>query len=93
VATKIAVLWNLLNTKDISSLGLPIEGMMYSKRCFAEEYWVFRAQADWAFILPSELPTKELRHLPRKMPQQAYQTSMNVVSRGGINGRYYSYTL
>jgi hypothetical protein len=28
---------------------------------------VFRAQADWTFILPSELPTKELRHLPRKM--------------------------
>jgi hypothetical protein len=25
-----------------------------------------RAQADWIFILPSELPAKELRHLPRK---------------------------
>jgi hypothetical protein len=47
-------------------------------------YWVFRAQADWAFILPSELPTKELRHLPRKMPPQAYQTSQYVVSCGGI---------
>jgi hypothetical protein len=27
---------------------------------------MFRAQADWTFILPPELPTKELRHLPRK---------------------------
>jgi hypothetical protein len=26
-------------------------------------YWVFRAQADWTFILPSELPAKELCHL------------------------------
>jgi hypothetical protein len=25
-------------------------------------------QADWTFILPSELPAKELQHLPRKMP-------------------------
>jgi hypothetical protein len=31
-------------------------------------YRVFRAQADWTFILPSELPAKDLRHLPRKMP-------------------------
>jgi hypothetical protein len=30
-------------------------------------YRVFRAQADWTFILPSELPAKELLHLPRKM--------------------------
>jgi hypothetical protein len=45
---------------------------------------VFRAQADWTFSLPSELPTKELRHLPRKIPPQAYQTSQNVVRRGGI---------
>jgi hypothetical protein len=29
-------------------------------------YWVFRAQADWAFILPPELPMKELRHLAKK---------------------------
>jgi hypothetical protein len=47
-------------------------------------YRVFRAQADWTFILPSELLTKELRHLPRKMPPQAYQTSQYVVPRGGI---------
>jgi hypothetical protein len=48
-------------------------------------YRVFRTQADWAFILPSELPAKELRHLPRKMPPpQAYQTSQYVVQRGGI---------
>jgi hypothetical protein len=47
-------------------------------------YRVFRAQADSTFILPSELPTKELRHLPRKMPPQAYQTSQYVVPLGGI---------
>jgi hypothetical protein len=45
---------------------------------------VFRAQADWTFILLSELPTKELRHLPRKMPLQADLTSQYVVPRGGI---------
>jgi hypothetical protein len=45
---------------------------------------VFRAQADWTFILPSELPTKELRQLLRKMPSQGYQTSQYVVPRGGI---------
>jgi hypothetical protein len=42
---------------------------------------VFRAQADGTFILPSELPTKELRHLPRIMSPQA---SQYVVPRGGI---------
>jgi hypothetical protein len=31
-------------------------------------YRVFRAQADWTFILSSELPAKALRQLPRKMP-------------------------
>jgi hypothetical protein len=41
---------------------------------------VFRAQADWTFILPSELPTKELRHLP----PQADLTSQYAVLRGGI---------
>jgi hypothetical protein len=45
---------------------------------------VFRAQADWTFILPSELPTKELRHLPRKMPPQAYQTSQYIVPHSSI---------
>jgi hypothetical protein len=45
---------------------------------------VFRAQADWTFILPLELATKELRHLPRKTPPQAYQTSQYVAPRGGI---------
>jgi hypothetical protein len=45
---------------------------------------VFRAQADWTFILPSELPTKELRHLQRKFSPQAYQISEFVVPRGGI---------
>jgi hypothetical protein len=44
----------------------------------------FRAQADWTFILLSELPTKELLQLPKKMPPQAYQTSQYVVPGGGI---------
>jgi hypothetical protein len=48
------------------------------------KYRVFRAQADWTFILPPELPMKELRHLPRKIPPEAYQTSQYVVPRGGI---------
>jgi hypothetical protein len=30
-------------------------------------YRMFREQADWTYILPSELPAKVLRHLPRKM--------------------------
>jgi hypothetical protein len=34
----------------------------------SENYRVFRAQADCTFILPPELPAKELCHLPRKMP-------------------------
>jgi hypothetical protein len=34
-------------------------------------YRVFRAQADWTFILPSELPAEVLRHLPRKMPPRS----------------------
>jgi hypothetical protein len=29
---------------------------------------MFKAKADWAFILPSELPAKELRHFPNKTP-------------------------
>jgi hypothetical protein len=45
---------------------------------------MFRAQTDWTFILPSELPAKELRHLPRQMLPQAYQTAQYVVLRGGI---------
>jgi hypothetical protein len=47
-------------------------------------YWVFRVQADWTIIIPYELPTKELRHLPRKVPPQAYQTSQYVVPHSGI---------
>jgi hypothetical protein len=31
-------------------------------------YRVFRPETDWTFILLWELPAKELRHLPRKMP-------------------------
>jgi hypothetical protein len=50
----------------------------------AIRYRVFRAQADWTFILPLELPTKELRHLPRKIPPQANQASQYVVPSGGI---------
>jgi hypothetical protein len=45
---------------------------------------VFREQADWTFILPSELPTKDLRLVLRKMPPQGYQTSQYVVPGGGI---------
>jgi hypothetical protein len=29
---------------------------------------MFKVQADWTFILPSEFPAKALRHLQRKMP-------------------------
>jgi hypothetical protein len=47
-------------------------------------YRVFRGQADWTFILPLELPTTELRHSPRKMLPQAYQTSQYVVLRSTI---------
>jgi hypothetical protein len=47
-------------------------------------YWVFRAHTDSTSILPSELPMTELRHLPRKMPPQAYQNTQHVVPRGGI---------
>jgi hypothetical protein len=47
-------------------------------------YQMFRAQADWTFILASELPKKDLRHLPRKIPLQAYQTSQYVVPHSGI---------
>jgi hypothetical protein len=55
----------------------------YTDCAIPEKYWVFRAQADWTFILPSELPTKERRHLTRKMPPRAYQTSQYVVPHGG----------
>jgi hypothetical protein len=34
----------------------------------APTYKIIRAQADWTFILLSELTAKELRHLRRKMP-------------------------
>jgi hypothetical protein len=56
-------------------------------------YRIFRAQADWTFILPSELPTKELRHLPRKMPPQDYQTSQYVVPRGSSGKDFEEYIL
>jgi hypothetical protein len=52
---------------------------------------MFRAQGDWTFILPSELPTKELRHLPRKMPPQAYQNFQYMAPTGGIfRGKWHS---
>jgi hypothetical protein len=57
---------------------------MHKYKNYMESYWVFIAQADWTFILPSELPTKELRHLPRKMSLQAYRISQYMVPRGGI---------
>jgi hypothetical protein len=49
-----------------------------------ELYKVLRVQADWTFILPLELPTKELRYLLRKMLPQAYQTSQFVMLCCGI---------
>jgi hypothetical protein len=33
-----------------------------------KSYRVFREQADRTFIVESELPAKELRHTPRKIP-------------------------
>jgi hypothetical protein len=51
---------------------------------------VFSEQADWTFILPSELPMKALRHLPRKMPPQTYQTSQYVVMHGIFFGKWRS---
>jgi hypothetical protein len=45
---------------------------------------VFRAQADWTFIVPPELPTNELHHLSRKMLPQAHQTFQYVGPRGSI---------
>jgi hypothetical protein len=49
-------------------------------------------QADWTFILPLEVTAKELRHLPKNTPPQAYyQTSQYVTPRGGIFlGKWYS---
>jgi hypothetical protein len=58
--------------------------LLFCAQKHATKYRVFRAQTDWTFILPSDLSTKELRHLPRKMPPQAYQTSQYVVPRGDI---------
>jgi hypothetical protein len=45
---------------------------------------MFRAQADWTFILPPELPTKDLRRLQGKMQPQAYQAPQYLVPRGSI---------
>jgi hypothetical protein len=54
-------------------------------------YWAFRAHADWTLILPSELPTKVMRHLARKISPQTYQTSQFVVPRGGfLSGKWRS---
>jgi hypothetical protein len=47
-------------------------------------YRVFRAQAEWTFILLSELLAKVVRHLLRKMPPQVCQTYQYVVQRYGI---------
>jgi hypothetical protein len=46
-----------------------VAGLLPSHISLAEAslYRVFRAQADWTFILPSELSVKELRYLLRKM--------------------------
>jgi hypothetical protein len=50
---------------------------------------MFRAQADWTFILTLEVPAKELGQWRRHMPPQAYQTSQYVVPRGGIFLRHW----
>jgi hypothetical protein len=54
---------------------------------------MFRAQADWTFILPSELPAKEPHHLVRKMlPRGSFAGSsdgkMNVQSACALNIQY-----
>jgi hypothetical protein len=53
---------------------------------------MFRAQADWTFILPSEFPAKELRHLPRKVSlrgttysEMGWTCTMNTVYIGREN--------
>jgi hypothetical protein len=45
---------------------------------------VFRAQDDWTFNLPSELPTEELLHLPGNCRRRLNKISRYVVPRGGI---------
>jgi hypothetical protein len=47
---------------------------------------MFREQADWTFILLLELSTKEMRHLSRKVPLQAYHTSQYMVRFFSSNG-------
>jgi hypothetical protein len=49
-----------------------------------KKYRVFRLQADWTSFYGWKFPTKELRHLLRRMPPQSYQTSQSVVPSGGI---------
>jgi hypothetical protein len=45
---------------------------------------MFRAQADWTFILPSNfLLRKSCAKCREKMSPQTYQTSQHVVPRGG----------
>jgi cellobiose-specific phosphotransferase system component IIC len=41
-------------------------------------YMVFKAQADWTFILPSEVPAKVLRHLPRNMPPRVLRSLISL---------------
>jgi hypothetical protein len=43
-------------------------------------YRVFRAQTDWTFILPSELPAKELRHLAEKNAAPRHQVLRSLIS-------------
>jgi hypothetical protein len=41
------------------------------------KYRLFRAQADWTFILLLEITSKALRHLPRKIPPRRNANSKN----------------
>jgi hypothetical protein len=76
--------WSRTSSRRGSVSEASTRGFRLWKINYFRLYRVFRAQADWTFILPSDLPMKELRHLPRKIPPKAYQTSQYVVPRGGI---------
>jgi hypothetical protein len=63
-------IWNIPLTRENEGAFASQETWqaMYALLFLTALYRVFRAQADWTFILPSEPPAEELRHLPRKMP-------------------------
>jgi hypothetical protein len=51
-------------------------------------YRVFRAQADWIFIIPSELPVEELRHLPRKNAAAGHHVLRSLIILSNEHGIY-----